>query len=94
MIFRGLESKRAKKQTMRQVYALVPGVPQYLDWSDFDRSDHPDFIPNPGKSALVLDLIIGGFQLTKVLIDGGSGTNIIYADTMKKIVSNCPHIAK
>lgn len=46
---------------------------------------HQEFIPNPGKSALVLDPIIGGCQLTTVLMDGGSGSNIIYADTMRKI---------
>lgn len=50
---------------MREVYALVPRVSQYLDWSDstisFGKDDQPEFIPNPGKSALVLDPIIGGY---------------------------------
>lgn len=33
MIFCGLESKRAQKQTLRQVYTLVPGVPRYcIGW--------------------------------------------------------------
>jgi hypothetical protein len=58
VIFKGLECKHTQKQAIREVYALVPGVPQYIDWSDsmisFDKSDHPDCIPNPGRSALVL----------------------------------------
>ena len=89
MIFRGLESKRAQKQALREVYALVLGVPQLLDWSDctisFGLTDHPYYIPNPGKNALVVDPIIGGCQLSKVLMDGGSGINIIYARTMHKM---------
>lgn len=64
MIFRGLESKRAQKQAIRDVCTLVLDVPQYLDLSDsvisFDQFDHPDFLPNLGKSALVLDPIIIG----------------------------------
>lgn len=86
MIFHGPESKRAQKQALREVYALVPCVPQLLDWSDytisFGLTNHLDYIPNPGKNALVIDPIIGDCQLYKVLMDGGSGINIIYASTM------------
>lgn len=89
MIFKGIESKRARRQAIKDVYTLVPDVPQYLDWSDsvipFDQSDHPDFIPNPGQPSLVRDSTIGGCQLTKVLMDGGSGINILYVNTMKKM---------
>lgn len=87
MKFHDIESKRAQKLVIKEVYALVPGVPQYLDRSDaaisFDQSDHLDYIPYPAKSALVLDLIIGGSWLTKVLMDGGSGMNILYGNNEK-----------
>jgi hypothetical protein len=33
----------------------------------------------------VLDPIIGGYQLAKVLMDGESAINIIYTNTMKKM---------
>ena len=46
----------------------------------FDQSDHPDYIPKPGRLPLVLDPIIGTIQLTKVLKDGGSGHNLLYLD--------------
>jgi hypothetical protein len=31
---------------------------------------------------LVVDLIIGNTRLTKVLMDGGNGLNIMYAETL------------
>jgi hypothetical protein len=61
-------------------------APVYLDWSDkpitLDQADHPDHVPSPGKYSLVVDLVIGDVRLTKVLMDGGSSLNIIYAETL------------
>jgi hypothetical protein len=42
----------------------------------------PDCVPSPGKYLLVVDPIIGNTRLTKVLMDGGSSLNIIYAETL------------
>jgi hypothetical protein len=47
----------------------------------FDRDDHPDYVPNPWVYPLVIDPIIANTRLTKVLMDGGSSLNIIYAQT-------------
>jgi hypothetical protein len=62
-------------------------TPVYLDWSDkpitFDQGDHPDCLPSPGKYPLVVDPVIGNARLTKVLMDGGSSLNIIYAETLR-----------
>jgi hypothetical protein len=61
-------------------------APVYLDWSDkpitFDQADHPNHVPSPGKYPLVVDPVIGDVRLTKVLMDGGSSLNIIYAETL------------
>jgi hypothetical protein len=61
-------------------------APVYLDWSDkpitFNQGDHPDCVPSPGRYPLVVDPIIGNATLTKVLMDGGSSLNIIYAETL------------
>ena len=35
--------------------------------------------------ALVLDPTINGYHLTRVLMDGGSGLNLIYQDTVRKM---------
>jgi hypothetical protein len=62
-------------------------APVYLDWSDkpitFDQGDHPDCVPSLGRYPLVVEPVIGKARLTKVLIDGGSSLNIIYAETLE-----------
>jgi hypothetical protein len=69
-------------------------APVYLDWSDkpitFDQADHPDHVPSPGKYPLVVDPVIGDVRLTKVLMDGGSSLNIIYARPSGSCASICP----
>jgi hypothetical protein len=80
-------SARHRKQERREVCLVKVAAPVYLDWSDkpitFDRGDHPDFVPSPGRYPLVVDLIIGNVRLSKVLMDGGSSLNIIYAETLE-----------
>jgi hypothetical protein len=39
----------------------------------------------PGKFPLVLDPVVAEVRLTKVLIDGGSGLNLIFASTLRKM---------
>jgi hypothetical protein len=77
---------RHRKQERREVCSVKVAAPVYLDWSDkpitFDQGDHPDRVPSPGKYPLVVDPIIDKVRLTKVLMDGGSSLNIIYADTL------------
>jgi hypothetical protein len=40
---------------------------------------------NIGHYPLVLDLTIAGMTVTKVLIDGGAGLNIIFSETLRKM---------
>ena len=64
-----------------------PATPKYLNWSEqdvsFDREDHPPQVPRPGHSPLVLEAQIGGFDMSKVFMDGGSGLNLIFATTLR-----------
>src|SRR5438105_3096385 len=80
------ESKRKQKLTAREINAVTPVTPKYLKWSEapitFGRADHPDHIPHPGRYPLVLDPIIRTVKLNRVLIDGGSGLNILFAKTL------------
>jgi hypothetical protein len=39
----------------------------------------------PGKFPLVLDPVVAEVKLTRVLIDGGSGLNLIFASTLRKM---------
>jgi hypothetical protein len=79
-------SARHRKQERREVCSVKVAAPVYLDWSDkpitLDQGDHPDRVPSPGKYPLVVDPVIGNIRLTKVLMDGGSSLNIIYAETL------------
>ena len=86
MIFRGstvYDSKRRQKLARHEVYTAGLATLAFLRWSEsaitFDRTDHPDAIPHPGRYPLVVDPIVGPKRLTKVLMDGGSGLNIMYA---------------
>src|SRR5438105_3206866 len=80
------ESKRKQKLTTREINVFMPETPKYLKWSEvaitFDRSDHPDYVPHPGRYPLVLDPIVRIVKLNRVLIDGGSGLNILFAKSL------------
>jgi hypothetical protein len=80
-------STRHRKQERQEVCLVKVAVPVYLDWSDkpitFDRGDHPDFVPSPGRYPLVIDPIIGNVRLSKVLMDGDNSLIIIYAKTLE-----------
>jgi hypothetical protein len=80
-------SARHHKQERREVCLVKVAAPVYLDWYNkpitFDRGDHPDFVPSPGRYPLVVDLIIGNVRLSKVLMNGGTSLNIIYAETLE-----------
>ena len=79
MIFDGSEaicSKRQHKVRYRDACATKTVVPSFLSWLEspitFDQRDHPSHV----------DPIVCKKRLTKVLMDGGSGLNILYVDTL------------
>ena len=89
MIFGGSDaicSKRQHKVCYREACAAKTAVPSFLSWSEslitFDQRDHPSHVARPGCYPLVVDPIIYKKCLTKVLMDGGSGLNILYVDTL------------
>ena len=77
------------KRALRDAYAIEPAAPKFSQWAacpiTFDRKDNPASIRHEGSAALVLDPIIDGFSLTKVLIDGDSSLNLLYQDTVRKM---------
>jgi hypothetical protein len=60
--------------------------PSYLKWSKvlitFDRKDHPDHVPQPGSYPLVVAPLFKSKRVHKVLMDGGSRINVLYASTL------------
>ena len=89
MIYATHIPKRERKHALRDVYAMEPVAPKFNPWSSypitFDRRDHPTSIRHGGSAALVLDPIIDGIHLTRVLMDGGSSLNLLYQDTVRKM---------
>jgi hypothetical protein len=83
------ESRCKLKLMSRAVNVISPATSEYLRWSEspikitFDRTDHSDSIPKPGRFPLIVDRLVGTTQLTKALMDGGNGLNLIYLDTFE-----------
>jgi hypothetical protein len=80
MIFGGSlarPSRRREKLIRREVLNADVAKPSYLKWSEvpitFDSKDHPDNVPQPGSYPL------------EVLMDGGSGINMLYASTLDEM---------
>jgi hypothetical protein len=48
----------------------------------FGHDGHPYYIPNLGHYPLIVNPVIGNARLIKVLMDRGSGLNILYAKTL------------
>jgi hypothetical protein len=80
-------SSRQHKRERHEVLAAKKAPPSFLDWSEdaitFSREDHPNRIPNPTQYPLVVDPVIGNARFSKVLMDGGSSLNILYAQTLR-----------
>ena len=87
-VFETFASNNMRKRTLRNL-AEVYQVATINPWSDtaitFNASDEPKFRTARAPAALVLSPIVDGFRLTKVLMDGGSGLNLIYEETLQKM---------
>jgi hypothetical protein len=92
MIVSGLKSstsRRSYRKDSREVQLTHTKPSQPLCWSEqpitFSRADHWVHIPDPGSYPLVVEPNIEGALLAQTLINGGSGLNIIFVDTLKKM---------
>jgi hypothetical protein len=82
-------SRRDQKLPLWEIMSVEPAAPQPLRWSEvpisFSRDNRWMSFSEPGKFPLVLDPVVAEVRLTKVLIDGGSGLNLIFASTLRKM---------
>ena len=85
MVFETFASKNQRKRALRDL-AEVCQVAAINPWNDtaitFYASDEPKFRSVRAPASLVLNPIVDGFRLTKVLMDGNSRLNLIYEDTL------------
>ena len=95
-IFGGLasiESRRAWKLAALRVLTVttedVAANPYYRPWSEvpitFSRADQWVGIPYTGCFPLILDATIQKVLFRKVLVDGGSALNLLFAKALKEL---------
>jgi hypothetical protein len=81
------ESLRKLKLTSWAVNTVSPATLEYICWSEspitIDQTDHLDNISKPGRFPLTVDPLVGMTRLTKALMDGGIGLNLMYLDTFE-----------
>jgi hypothetical protein len=96
VLFGGLPSKRSQKATMREVLNIEPAVLTPLRWSEvpitFSRMDQWTSFSEPGRFPLFRKPVVAGSRLNKVLIDGGSGLNVLFTKTLKKMKLDISHM--
>jgi hypothetical protein len=96
VLFDGLPSRRVQKATRREVMSIEPAVPTPLRWSEvpitFSRADQWTSFPEPGRFPLVLKPVVVGSKLNKIVIDGGSGLNVLSTKTLKKMKLDITHM--
>ena len=87
-VFKTFTSSNRRKRAHRSS-AEICHVAKVNPWNDtaitFNASDEPQFQSVRVPAPLVLSPIVDGFRLTKVLMDGGSGLNLIYEETLGKM---------
>jgi len=61
----------------------------YLHWFEwpitYDRTDHLDRVVEAGQFPLVVTAVNENTMVMKILMDGGSGINILYKDAFDKL---------
>jgi hypothetical protein len=96
VLFSGLLNRRAQKATRREVMSIEPAAPTPLRWSEvpltISREDQWTSFSEPGRFPLVLKPVVAGSKLNKVLIDGGSGLNVLFTKTLKKMKLDITHM--
>jgi hypothetical protein len=96
VLFGGLPTKQSQKAIKREVLNIEPAVPTPLRWSEvsitFSRADQWTSFSKLGCFPLVLKPVVAGSRLNKVLIDGGSGLNVLFTKTLKKMKLDITHI--
>ena len=91
MIYGGDSSfnRRNQKLVWQKILKVKPAVQKPLKHSEtpitFSREDQWTSFFEPEKFPLILDPVVAGSILTQVLIDGGSGLNLIFLSTISKM---------
>ena len=90
-VFVTFSSNNRRKRALRDL-AEINQVTAMSPWNDavitFTADDEPRARSVCAPAALVLNPVINGFRLAKVLMDSDSGLNLIYKDTQTRAASS------
>nr|ABA98874.2 retrotransposon protein, putative, Ty3-gypsy subclass [Oryza sativa Japonica Group] len=79
-------SKREYKKVEREVCSTWQGAAPKMKWSkqkiEFSEEDHPKTAVIPGRYPIVIEPTIRNIKVARVLIDGGSSINLLFASTL------------
>ena len=84
-------SNRHFKRVCREINAVLPKIEatQPLKWSEykisFDANDHTKSTRDAGTTPHICTPTINNITLTKTLLDGGEGLNVISIETFEKL---------
>jgi hypothetical protein len=96
VLFGGLPTKRSQKANRREVLNIEPTVLTPPKWSEvpitFSCVDQWTSFSEPGRFPLILKPVVAGSRLNKVLIDGESGLNVLFTNTLKKMKLDITHM--
>jgi hypothetical protein len=98
VLFSVLPTKRSQKATRPEVLNIEPEVPTPLWRSEvhitFFCTDQWISFSEPGRFPLVLKPVVADSRLNKVLINGGSGLNVLFTKILKKMKLDITHLTK
>ena len=77
-----MQARAAENTKIVEVYQLHDAETSIT----FSQNDHPPMVPRPGHAPLVLDAQVGGYDMDRVFMDGGSNMNIIFVSTLQKML--------
>ena len=83
----GIRSNSGHAPAVREAYAATPAMTTRLPWSEH-QSDQPEHSVDVGRFPLVVSVILETIRATKIFVDGGSDSNLIYWDTFKRLKIN------
>jgi hypothetical protein len=81
-------SKRQKKMQLRMVHNITSageGAPRYLNQKISFGPEDTEGVLFPHQDPLVISAEVAGFEVRRILVDGGSSADIIFANAYAKM---------